>query len=140
MPGRLGVDFGTSNTVVALWNESSNESSSLQLKDYGHSQDTENGSVFVVPSLIHYAENDEFFYGNQVLKRNLYHSPRTFQWMKRFISRRNGIFQAALFLDQRKQSDVFARGTARKEGRTAVPNRIFYRRQSTFANNRSRSC
>lgn len=89
MPGRLGVDFGTSNTVVALWNESSNESTSLQLKDYGHTQDTENGSVFVVPSLIHYAENEQIYYGNEVLKRNLYHSPRTFQWMKRFISRRN---------------------------------------------------
>src|ERR1700733_3319029 len=87
MTGRLGVDFGTSNTVVTLWNESAKEGRSLQLGSYTQPQETAEGDVFIIPSLIHYDGNDKFLCGNQVLQQNLYHSPRTFQWMKRYISR-----------------------------------------------------
>lgn len=89
MTGRLGVDFGTSNTVVTLWNEALRDGESLPLKEYAHVQETSNGRVFVIPSLVHFGEGDEVLYGNQVLERNLYHSSRTFQWMKRYISQRN---------------------------------------------------
>jgi molecular chaperone DnaK len=87
MTGRLGVDFGTSNTVVTLWNDSTKDSNSLQLGNYSQPQETADGDVFIIPSLIHYDGNDKFFCGNQVLQRNLYHSLRTFQWMKRYIGR-----------------------------------------------------
>ena len=91
MPGRLGVDFGTSNTVVTLWSESSHDSATVQLKDYTRMQDTGDGSIFIVPSLIHYTEDFRYLYGDEVLKRNLSHSPRTFQWMKRYISHRSPV-------------------------------------------------
>ena len=35
MPGRLAVDFGTSNTVVAVWDEARQEGISLHLPDLG---------------------------------------------------------------------------------------------------------
>ena len=35
MPGRLGIDFGTSNTVVAVWDEKRREGVPLHLPDYG---------------------------------------------------------------------------------------------------------
>jgi molecular chaperone DnaK len=89
MPGRLGVDFGTSNTVITLWNDSVLATRSLQLRDFTHVQKTSTGNVFVVPSLIHYGENNECLFGNQVLQQNLQHSPRTFMWMKRYINRRD---------------------------------------------------
>ena len=89
MTGRLGVDFGTSNTVVSLWNDTSRDSRALKLGEYTRPQETAAGDVFTIPSLIHYAEDGTFLYGNEILQRNLFHSPRTFQWMKRYISRGN---------------------------------------------------
>lgn len=91
MAGRLGIDFGTSNTVVTLWNPTKDDSESLQLKDYSRIQETDSENVFIVPSLIHFAPDYKYLYGEEVLKNNLYHSPRTFQWMKKYISQRSPI-------------------------------------------------
>lgn len=87
MPGRLGIDFGTSNTVLTLWNDSSQETKSVPVQDYTHVQKTAAGDVFVAPSLIYYGENDQCLIGDQVLRQNLQNSPRTFMWMKRYITR-----------------------------------------------------
>ena len=35
MPGRLGIDFGTSNTVVAVWDEARQQGVPLHIPDYG---------------------------------------------------------------------------------------------------------
>ncbi|MBI4657314.1 MAG: Hsp70 family protein [Verrucomicrobia bacterium] len=35
MPGRLGIDFGTSNTVVAVWDDSRREGVTLHIPDFG---------------------------------------------------------------------------------------------------------
>ena len=35
MPGRLAVDFGTSNTVVAVWDEARHEGVPWHVPDYG---------------------------------------------------------------------------------------------------------
>ena len=35
MPGRLGIDFGTSNTVVAVWDDVRKEGVPLHIPDYG---------------------------------------------------------------------------------------------------------
>src|SRR5437588_3735598 len=91
MTGRLAVDFGTSNTVVTLWDNTSHDSHTLPLKDYTRIHDLGHESIFVTPSLVHYLEDYDKLFGNQVLTRNLYYSTRTFQWMKRFITGRNPI-------------------------------------------------
>ena len=94
MSGRLGIDFGTSNTVLAVWDEDKREGVPFHIPDYGkHFQYRHAGNVIehvsVIPSLIHYAQGNRRWLGNQVLSRDLYESERTFRWMKRYISRRS---------------------------------------------------
>ncbi|HEV3117525.1 MAG TPA: hypothetical protein VGY58_10750, partial [Gemmataceae bacterium] len=96
MPGRVGIDFGTSNTVVAVWDENRQEGVPLHIPDYGKQVHYRHGDkaveeISVVPSLIHYAADNRRWLGKQVQARNLYESPRTFRWMKRYIARRSPV-------------------------------------------------
>ena len=89
MPGRLAVDFGTSNTVVAVWDEAQQEGVPLHVPEYGRVYHQGDERISVVPSLIHYTEDRQRWVGNQVLQRNLYHHQRTFRGMKRYIANRS---------------------------------------------------
>jgi len=90
MPGKLGVDFGTSNTVIAVWDEAQQTGVPLHVPDYGRFYPQGDGEhISVIPSLIHYAPDRRRWIGQQVQERNLYHSPRTFRWMKRYIANRS---------------------------------------------------
>ncbi|HEY9089392.1 MAG TPA: Hsp70 family protein [Anaerolineaceae bacterium] len=88
MTGRLAVDFGTSNTVITVWNESAREGVPLHIPDFGRQQQAQE-TISLVPSLIHYTEDNRRWIGNQVLQKGLYHSNHTFRWMKRYISSRS---------------------------------------------------
>jgi molecular chaperone DnaK (HSP70) len=93
MPGRLGVDFGTSNTVVAVWDEVRKEGVPLHVPDYARTMQYRRGerteSLPLIPSIIHYAAANVRWVGNQVHARDLYHSERTFRWMKRYVANRS---------------------------------------------------
>lgn len=91
MPGRLAIDFGTSNTVVALWDEATEEGTPFHIPDYGSFYQSGNEKISVIPSLIHYSADKRRWIGNQVLQRNLEKSDRTFRWMKRYISNRSPV-------------------------------------------------
>jgi molecular chaperone DnaK (HSP70) len=96
MPGRLGIDFGTSNTVLAVWDDARREGVPLHIPDYGRHFQYRQGSqvteqISVIPSLIHYAADRRCWLGKQVLAHNLYDSERTFRWMKRYIARRSPV-------------------------------------------------
>ncbi|MBV9468157.1 MAG: Hsp70 family protein [Abitibacteriaceae bacterium] len=91
MPGRLAVDFGTSNTVVAVWDETRREGTPLYVPDYGRWYQQDEEQVSVVPSVIHYAADRRRWVGAQVLQHNLYHSERTLRWMKRYIANRSPV-------------------------------------------------
>jgi len=88
MSGRLAIDFGTSNTVVAVWDEARQEGVPLHVPDYGSLYQHGNERVSVIPSLINYTADRRRWVGNQVIRHNLYHSERTFRWMKRYIANR----------------------------------------------------
>ncbi len=91
MPGRLAIDFGTSNTVVSLWNEERKEGSSLTIPGYSRQANQLGEPVAIIPSLIHYAGPNSVWIGDQVLSRGLYNSRHTFRWMKQYISNRSPI-------------------------------------------------
>ncbi len=91
MAGRLAIDFGTSNTVVAMWDETSQEGIPLHIPDYGYFHQRGDERFSVVPSLIHYVDERRRWIGGQVLKQALYDSDRTFRWMKRYISNRSPV-------------------------------------------------
>lgn len=90
MAGRIAVDFGTSNTRIALWDESKNQSRLLNIPRISKIRIyiDENGKkteVSCIPSLISYAGN-RIWIGNQVIDQNLSESNCTFNWMKHYIS------------------------------------------------------
>jgi molecular chaperone DnaK len=89
MPGRLAVDFGTSNTVVALWDETLRQGVPLHIPEFGMIQQQGDETISLIPSLIHYAPENRTWIGSQVIQRGLRQSPRTFRWMKRYISHRS---------------------------------------------------
>ncbi len=89
MSGRLAVDFGTSNTVLTLWNEQDQKAESLHVPEYGKTSLQGDEQISVIPSLIHYAAENRRWIGNQVISRGLYNSRRTFRWMKQYISHRS---------------------------------------------------
>jgi molecular chaperone DnaK len=94
MAGRLAIDFGTSNTVVALWDQDAGEGVPLILPDYNRDLTVAGGdgafaAVPVVPSLIHYAaDGEQWWVGEQVHAQGLYEDAQTSRWMKRYVARR----------------------------------------------------
>lgn len=91
MSGRLAIDFGTSNTVLAVWDPQRGEGVPLHIPDYGRRSLQGAEEVTVVPSLIHYASDQRRWIGNQVIEKGLNNSRRTFRWMKQYISNRSPI-------------------------------------------------
>jgi molecular chaperone DnaK len=91
MAGHLAVDFGTSNTILAVWDEILKDSAPLFIPEYSHTYPQGDEEIAVIPSLIHYDTDNRRWIGDQVLQRNLYHSRHTFRWMKRYISQRSPI-------------------------------------------------
>jgi molecular chaperone DnaK len=87
MPGRLAVDFGTSNTVLALWDPDRQQANTYAPAAYRSHYPQGEGTTAVVPSLIHYGEDRCQWLGQQVLQRNLLKHPHTLRWAKRYIGR-----------------------------------------------------
>ncbi len=89
---KLAVDFGTSNTRVALWDDALGEARSLLIPDvsrvarYGATGTTPE-EVPYVPSIITYA-GKQVWIGRQVEEKGLAESQATFRWMKRYIANR----------------------------------------------------
>ncbi len=97
MSGRLALDFGTSNSVAAVWDEARGDSATLHVPDYGRISMQGSEQISVVPSIIHYAsaanpagaQSQQLWIGEQVLQRGLYQNNQTFRWMKRYIINRS---------------------------------------------------
>jgi molecular chaperone DnaK (HSP70) len=89
MAGRLAVDFGTSNTVIAAWDAARAEGVPLALPELSRRGPGDPAGLAVIPSLIHYAADDRRWIGAQVLERRLYGAPATFRWMKSYVARRS---------------------------------------------------
>jgi molecular chaperone DnaK len=89
--GRLAIDFGTSNTVLAVWDAEREEGRTIHIPGFGRVTFQGSDEISVVPSVIHYAADGRRWIGQQVFERSLYNARRTFRWMKRYISHRSPI-------------------------------------------------
>ena len=89
MPGRLAIDFGTSNTVVALWDAERQDADSLALGPLSTVEQHAGREMRIVPSQIHYAAPDHVLAGQQVIEAGIPRNDRhLFYWMKTYISAR----------------------------------------------------
>lgn len=90
----LAIDYGTSNTVIALYNEAKND---IELQEYpGISRKffyNLNGTpeyVHSIPSLIYYGKDernkDKIHLGNQVISEGKTAHKGAFKWTKRMIA------------------------------------------------------
>jgi molecular chaperone DnaK (HSP70) len=90
MGDKIVIDFGTSNTVVARFNQAINEPEILRFDNiskyytYPVSSATLVKTHFI-PSLI-YFNGDSPMIGNEVLNKGLSNHRHTFKWMKRYIA------------------------------------------------------
>ena len=88
---RVAVDFGTSNTVIARLDPESDTVQTLEVPGiskavrYRLRPDDSLQTIHLVPSLIHFGENETLI-GQQVVARGLVESKHTFRWIKRSIS------------------------------------------------------
>ncbi|MBU1488132.1 Hsp70 family protein, partial [bacterium] len=87
MAGRLSIDFGTSNTVVALWDAEKEEGRTTALAGFSMPDEYDGRQFHVIPSLIHY-DGNRVNVGRQVIDRDLCAAPATFNLMKHFIGSR----------------------------------------------------
>ena len=88
---KIALDFGTSNTVLARFDDATGQVRSIELSgvttpvtcrlEAGGRTET----VHVVPSMLHYTEK-EILIGRQVADRGLPRDPQTFQWIKRRLA------------------------------------------------------
>lgn len=90
MSGRLGIDFGTSNSVIGLTDDATGRTIVLDLPGLSVLKPSGESQVRVLPSLVHYDEHniDRVLFAAQVLESNLYDHDHTFRWMKRYIGDR----------------------------------------------------
>lgn len=91
MAGRIAIDFGTSNTVVAVWDAAAESGKTFFLSEYGRELTLPSSSIAIIPSLIHYAPNDQQWIGQQVIQKQRYHAKTTFRAMKRHIGNRSPV-------------------------------------------------
>jgi len=94
MSKKVGLDFGTGNSLLAVFNETLGRAETFEIPGitlklaYRLTAAGPDHVVHVVPSLIHYSPT-EILIGNQVLSRGLAEHKHTFRWMKRSIAQGN---------------------------------------------------
>ena len=92
---KMAIDFGTSNTVVAFWNEEKHDVDLHTVEDVSlpflFEQDGRNIEIPYIPSMICYRDKSTNFIGAQVIDKMLEKSKGSFRWLKAFIQSRRKI-------------------------------------------------
>lgn len=88
---RVAIDFGTSNTVVARYDEATQGTRTLLVPEYGELLRQGEEDVALVPSLVHYGPDRRVWIGRQVVEQGLTDAPETFRWMKRYLLGRSPV-------------------------------------------------
>ena len=88
--GPIGISFGNSNTVIALWDEASNSARSVQLRPFSQLHRVEQGNLAFIPSMIHFFPDGTELFGAQIQDKGLTHSERTVQSFIRNLEMAHG--------------------------------------------------
>jgi len=92
---KMAVDFGTSNTVVAFWDDDRDDVVLHHVPDvtlpFRFRQDGEDLEIPYIPSLIYYRNANIRFVGYQVIGKSLERKQGAFRWMKAYIQSRRRI-------------------------------------------------
>lgn len=92
---RMAVDFGTSNTIVAFWNQARNDVDLYGVPDvsrpFRFRQDGREFEIPSIPSQIYYQDANTTFIGRQVAAKAIERSRGSFRWMKPYIQERRRI-------------------------------------------------
>ena len=80
--GRLAIDFGNANTVVAMWDGESKLAKAVGLEPFSRAQVWQDESIPSIPSIIHYKQDGSFLIGNEVLQADLAAHEHTFIALK----------------------------------------------------------
>ncbi|NLF95065.1 MAG: Hsp70 family protein [Oligosphaeraceae bacterium] len=103
----IALDFGTSNSVLARWNEATGDVDVLRspaltrVYQYRLPGEQNNRTAYVIPSLIHYGKDKRVLAGAQVENAGLLDHRGTFRWLKMDLlrERRGGRFLDGQRLD-----------------------------------------
>ncbi len=86
---QMAVDFGTSNTIVAFWDEEKKDVVLHEVEDvtrpFHFEQDGLTHRIPCIPSLIYYENRHTTFVGEQVIAKMLENQQGAFRWMKAYI-------------------------------------------------------
>ena len=86
---KMAVDFGTSNTIVAFWDEEIKDVILHETADvtrpFHFEQDGRACQIPCIPSLIYYHNRNTTFVGEQVIAKMLENQQGAFRWMKAYI-------------------------------------------------------
>ncbi len=82
MVGRLAIDFGNANTVVAVWDDQQHQAKPVKLEPYSRMQLFQEEQVPLIPSYIHYKPDGTYLIGDEVLQANLTVHDHTFRQLK----------------------------------------------------------
>ena len=86
---QMAVDFGTSNTIVAFWDEETKDVILHEVADvtrpFYFEQDGHTFQIPCIPSLIYYQNRNTSFIGEQVIAKMLENQQGAFRWMKAYI-------------------------------------------------------
>ena len=92
---KMAIDFGTSNTVVAFWNEEKHDVDLHTVPGvslpFMFEQDGQNIEIPYIPSMISYTDKNTNFIGAQVIDKMLEKSKGSFRWLKAFIQSKRKI-------------------------------------------------
>lgn len=82
MSGHIGIDFGTTTTVVAVVDPLDGSAASIALAPLTRAVHHDDNEAHPIPSLIHFDSAGAQVLGRAVEDRNLTESNATFRWMK----------------------------------------------------------
>ena len=91
MGKKIAIDFGTSNTTIALWNETLGKEELMKIegmaRKYKNPSDHNASEIYCIPSIINF-DGNTLLAGQEVFDRGKEFSHATFRDIKRYIMKR----------------------------------------------------